>query len=185
MLEIELTESVFIEASRGHTGMLARLRALGIRIRIDDFGTGYSCSPTYAIIRQTVYQIAQQFSRGCLATQAAQPLCALRLDLRAEFGIEIIADGVENAEQLDFLVKAGCTDVQGIFSAARSLLRTKSLRCFVQGVLTPHPAPGRQVAAAAEHASGLTEAQDYDRRSGSLGKAEAGLKICSGASKRG
>jgi diguanylate cyclase (GGDEF)-like protein/PAS domain S-box-containing protein len=149
MLEIELTESVLIEASRGHTGMLARLRALGIRIAIDDFGTGYSSLAYLRDYPVDRIKIAQQFIVGLPGDAGSAAIVRATIGLAREFGIEIIAEGVENGEQLDFLVKAGCTNVQGYYFS-RPLPADKIPPLLCQGVLTPHPALDGQVAAAAQ-----------------------------------
>ena len=149
MLEIELTESVLIDAGRGHTGMLARMRALGLRIAIDDFGTGYSSLAYLRDYPVNRIKIAQQFITGLPEDAGSAAIVRATIGLAREFGIEIIAEGVENANQLDFLVKAGCTSIQGYYFS-RPMPADKIAPLLCQGVLEPQTGRDGQVSAAAQ-----------------------------------
>jgi diguanylate cyclase (GGDEF)-like protein len=115
MFELELTESVLMESNRGHADTLDRLRSLGVRIAIDDFGTGYSSLEYLRAYGANRIKISQQFVSRLPDDQASAAIVRATIGLASEFGIEIIAEGVETAEQLDFLVNFGCQRIQGYY----------------------------------------------------------------------
>ncbi len=113
MMEIELTESVLMEAAQQQSDCFERLRDLGVRIAIDDFGIGYSSLnylTTYPVNR---LKIAQElvFKVDCDFRKATVVRSAVRL--AHELGIECIAEGVETEAQARFLISAGCAHGQG------------------------------------------------------------------------
>ncbi|HXJ00524.1 MAG TPA: EAL domain-containing protein [Micropepsaceae bacterium] len=113
ILELELTESVLIEATQAHSDILDRFHALGVRLAIDDFGTGYSSLEylhAYPIDR---IKIAQQFMRYIPFDVGAAAIVKATIALAQALNLEIIAEGVETREQLDFLSRAGCRSIQG------------------------------------------------------------------------
>jgi diguanylate cyclase (GGDEF)-like protein len=136
MLELELTESVLMESIRGHADTLDRLRSLGVRIAIDDFGTGYSSLEYLRVYGANRIKIAQQFVSRLPDDQASAAIVRATIGLAREFGIEIIAEGVETAEQLDFLVNFGCQRIQGYYFGPPAPVEqvTKLLR---RGMLSP------------------------------------------------
>ena len=113
--ELELTESLLMETTRGHGDMVNQLRALGVRIAIDDFGTGYSSLEYLLVYRVSRIKIAQQFVDGLPGDPGSAAIVRATIGLAREFGIEIIAEGVETAAQLEFLVGAGCRHIQGFY----------------------------------------------------------------------
>jgi diguanylate cyclase (GGDEF)-like protein len=115
VLEIELTESVLMEATQMNRDIVDRLRQLGLRVAIDDFGTGYSSLnylSTYPVDR---VKIAQELV--IRATTDRRPATVVRaaIHLAHELGIDVIAEGVENLSQAKFLLAAGCAMAQGYY----------------------------------------------------------------------
>jgi EAL domain-containing protein (putative c-di-GMP-specific phosphodiesterase class I) len=133
-MEMELTESVLMDVTEQHSRLLQQLRQLGLQISIDDFGTGYS-SLNYL----TLHPINRlKMARELVSRVATDPRCATvvraTIRLAAELGIELLAEGVEDARQASFLARAGCQDVQGYYfsrpvdaRAATSLLRAGTI----------------------------------------------------------
>jgi len=113
LLELELTESVFIRNMTTSDGTLKRLRSLGVTIALDDFGTGYS-SLSYL---QTLHIDALKMDRGFLMEAlggkrgAAVMQCVV--EMAHALGLRVIAEGVETTAQLDFLASLGCDEIQG------------------------------------------------------------------------
>ena len=134
--ELELTESLLMETTRGHGDMVNQLRALGVRIAIDDFGTGYSSLEYLLVYRVSRIKIAQQFVDGLPGDPGSAAIVRATIGLAREFGIEIIAEGVETAAQLEFLVGAGCRHIQG-FYFSRAVPADQATRLLRQGVLEP------------------------------------------------
>jgi EAL domain-containing protein (putative c-di-GMP-specific phosphodiesterase class I) len=133
-LELELTESVLIDATRGHGEFVNQLRARGVRIAIDDFGTGYSSLEYLLVYRVSRIKIAQQFVSRLPGDSGSAAIVRATIGLAQEFGIEIIAEGVETAAQLEFLVGAGCQCIQG-FYFSRPVPAGQATLLLRQGVL--------------------------------------------------
>jgi len=129
-MEIELTESVLMEASQKHFDALGRFREIGLHLAIDDFGTGYSSLSYLTVFPVNRLKIAQElvFNVTDELRHATVVKAAIRLAL--ELGIGVIAEGVESAAQAHFLLAAGCGHAQGYHysravnvEAATALLR--------------------------------------------------------------
>jgi diguanylate cyclase (GGDEF)-like protein len=148
LIELELTETVLMASTLAHKDMLNRLRALGVRMAIDDFGTGYSSLEYLRIHSANRIKIAQEFVEGLPDDQGSGAIVRATIALAREFGIEIIAEGVETPGQLDFLVKAGCNRIQG-FYFSRPVPADQAGNLLRQGVLLP--ATGGAVEASYEH----------------------------------
>ena len=112
-LEVEITESIFLEGADETVALLHKLRALGIRIALDDFGTGYS-SLSYLrsfpfdkikIDRSFITAIAQDSSAAAIVHAIVELASALKMDTTAE--------GVEDEDQLAELRAQGCGSIQG------------------------------------------------------------------------
>ena len=113
LLELELTESVFIRSVTTSDGTLKRLESLGVTIALDDFGTGYS-SLSYL---QTLHIDALKMDRGFLleAVGGKRGAAVMRcvVEMAHALGLRVIAEGVETTAELDFLASLGCDEVQG------------------------------------------------------------------------
>jgi diguanylate cyclase (GGDEF)-like protein/PAS domain S-box-containing protein len=115
MLEVELTESVLAETATRHSGILTRLRELGLSIAVDDFGTGYSSLQylhSYPIGR---IKIAQQFMREVTGEGGDAAIVRAVIELGRALKLDVVAEGVETAAQAEFLLHAGCHIVQGFY----------------------------------------------------------------------
>jgi len=113
MLDIEITESSFMENVWRVQRTLAELKALGIRLSLDDFGTGYS---SLAYLKQfpiDKLKIDQAFVRGLPADAADAAIVRTIIAVAHELHMQVAAEGVETAVQADFLAAAGCDELQG------------------------------------------------------------------------
>ena len=120
-LEIEITESLFIDASPKALRNLETLRKMGIRVALDDFGTGYS---SLAYLRQFPFdtlKIDRAFVRELVTQHDARAIVRSIVELAAALGMSTIAEGVEEPAQYELLRRAGCAGVQG-FLIARPML---------------------------------------------------------------
>jgi len=132
-LELEITESIAMENLDLTLELLTRLRQLGISIAIDDFGTGHS-SLNYLkrfpidalkIDKSFVEDVPDRFEDAAIVRSVIQ--LAQGLNLR------VIAEGVENVEQLDFLREHGCREVQGYYFSY-PLAADKFAELFARGI---------------------------------------------------
>jgi diguanylate cyclase (GGDEF)-like protein/PAS domain S-box-containing protein len=112
-LELELTESVLMETTQKHREALDRLRRIGLRLAIDDFGTGYSSLDYLRSFHVSRLKIDRRFVEGVTTNPDDATIVRATIGLAHALGIEAVAEGVETAEQRQFLLSAGCTLAQG------------------------------------------------------------------------
>jgi diguanylate cyclase (GGDEF)-like protein len=115
MLEIELTESVFAD-EEGRTA-LRRLAALGVRLSLDDFGTGYSSLGYLRVHPVQAIKIDRSFIEEVAHNVTAATLAETMITMAHALGKQVVAEGVETMEQLEFLQQRGCDYAQGFFFA--------------------------------------------------------------------
>ena len=112
MLELEITENIVMRDPESATELLQALNALGVRIAIDDFGTGYSSLAYLKRFPLNVLKIDKTFVND-LGKDSGNAIVEASISLAQKLGFEIVAEGVETAEQLQFLRQHGCDLVQG------------------------------------------------------------------------
>ena len=112
-LEIEVTETALISDPNRALQTLNKLKSLGVTIAMDDFGTGYSSLSNVREFPLDKIKIDRSFIKAVhINKQAASIVRAIRL-LCHGLGLPVIAEGVETADELNFLIKEGFTDAQG------------------------------------------------------------------------
>lgn len=113
-LEIELTEEVFIDSGAAYGDMMQRLKDVGIRIAIDDFGTGYSSMRYLRELPLDRIKIDRSFVSEKGGQTLSEPAITQSiLSLARGLNLEVVAEGVETAEQVDLLCQQGCRYFQG------------------------------------------------------------------------
>jgi diguanylate cyclase (GGDEF)-like protein/PAS domain S-box-containing protein len=117
LLELELTESVLMEASREHNDLLLRLRKSGHRVAIDDFGSGYSSLEYLRRYPVDRIKIAQSFIADIGIVSGSDAIVRAALGLARELNIEVVVEGVETETQLAILTDWGGRIVQGYYYA--------------------------------------------------------------------
>jgi diguanylate cyclase (GGDEF)-like protein len=111
-LELEITESAFLDDSGSNLRTLARLRDMGLRIALDDFGTGYSSLGYLQKFRFSKLKIDRAFVADIVTGDESQVIVNAIIGLGKALGIRVTAEGVETRQQYDWL-KQGCHEAQG------------------------------------------------------------------------
>jgi diguanylate cyclase len=132
-LELELTESVLMEDVDSAVAFMQAVRALGVRLAIDDFGTGYSSLAYLQSFPINQLKVDRSFVQ-LLPKRGATVVHAI-LALARGFGLSVVAEGVEEQPQLDWLREAGCDIAQG-FLFGKPVPPDE----FAERYLSPHPA---------------------------------------------
>jgi diguanylate cyclase (GGDEF)-like protein len=117
LLCLELTETTFMEDARSHREVLADIQGLGVELAIDDFGTGYSSLTYLKRLPVSVLKIDQAFVRGLGRDASDTAIVKSVIDLAHALGLVVVAEGVEDADQVAHLRKLGCDQAQGYFFA--------------------------------------------------------------------
>jgi len=112
-LELEITESVLMDDALETSVNLTMLCDLGVRLSIDDFGTGYSSLSYLHRYPFNTLKIDRSFVTAALHSANAGRLIETIITMAQGLGLEVIAEGVETIEQLEFLRARGCDHVQG------------------------------------------------------------------------
>ncbi|OHC72748.1 MAG: hypothetical protein A3H93_16790 [Rhodocyclales bacterium RIFCSPLOWO2_02_FULL_63_24] len=117
LLEIELTESVVMHDAEASIELLLMLKRMGIGLAIDDFGTGYSSLSYLKRLPFDTLKVDQSFVRDVTTDHHSAELVRTIIGMAHGFKLEVIAEGVETQEQLDFLRKHDCDVIQGYLLA--------------------------------------------------------------------
>jgi diguanylate cyclase (GGDEF)-like protein len=119
-LELEVTESLFIDGSEHAYNMLRNLRTLGIRTSLDDFGTGYSSLSYLRRFPFDKIKIDKSFIADVAVGEDSVAIIRAIVALAEALGMTTTAEGVESLDQVAKLREAGCTQIQGfVFSRPR------------------------------------------------------------------
>lgn len=115
LLELELTESVFLDAPRERGDLLLRLRKSGLRIAIDDFGTGYSSLEYLSRFPVDRIKIAQTFMHDLTPGSPNAKIVKAAISLAHDLGLDVIVEGVETKEQMELVRSWSGKKVQGFY----------------------------------------------------------------------
>ncbi|HEX2080576.1 MAG TPA: EAL domain-containing protein [Longimicrobium sp.] len=118
-VRLEITESVLVENADAAASTLARLKELGVRVLMDDFGTGWSSLSALHRLPVDGLKVDRSFVAAMGHDGRAGELVASVVRLARGLGLEVVAEGVESADQLEALRALGCDAAQGfLFSPA-------------------------------------------------------------------
>ncbi|WP_174678722.1 EAL domain-containing protein [Kushneria marisflavi] len=112
-LELEITESILLDASQHNIDILHQLKQLGVRIVLDDFGTGYSSLHYLRSFPFDRLKIDQSFIREMCDSREALAIVRAVTGMGKSLEMEVTAEGVERPEQMALLQQEGCSHLQG------------------------------------------------------------------------
>ncbi|MHB8100246.1 MAG: putative bifunctional diguanylate cyclase/phosphodiesterase [Sulfuricurvum sp.] len=117
LLELELTESLFMNDNENVLELLESFRNQGITLSIDDFGTGYSSLSYLKKLPVNILKIDKSFVDGLPSEVEDTQIASSIIALGHIMGFEVLAEGVETQEQLEFLASKGCDVYQGYYKS--------------------------------------------------------------------
>ena len=115
LIEIELTEDLLAEDIDGVVEVINAIRKMGIKVSMDDFGSGYSSFNVLKRIPLDVLKLDKAFMDDIDSADKEDIIISSLIDMSKRMGLKVLCEGVENAEQVDFLANAGCDMIQGYF----------------------------------------------------------------------
>ncbi len=115
LLELEITEGLLIGDIDAIEEKLRAFRSLGLKIAIDDFGTGYSSLSYLSRFPITTLKIDRAFIHDLENNKSTAEIARAIIGLSRGLELEVVAEGAETAEHIDFLTEQGCGTVQGFF----------------------------------------------------------------------
>jgi diguanylate cyclase (GGDEF)-like protein len=116
-LELEITESLIMGDPERVRGVVEGLKGIGVRLAIDDFGTGYSSLSYLKTLPVDLIKIDRSFVMGMAADESDAAIVQSTVELAHNLGLEVVAEGVEDAQTLAALARFGCDFAQGYFIA--------------------------------------------------------------------
>jgi EAL domain-containing protein (putative c-di-GMP-specific phosphodiesterase class I) len=114
-IAIEITENTLMSASEQAVSILRELKDTGVRISIDDFGTGYSSLSYLKRFPIDTLKIDRSFVVDLPDDKESVAIARSIIALAKNLGLQVLAEGVENRSQLEFLTAEGCDRIQGFF----------------------------------------------------------------------
>jgi len=132
LFELELTESMLMQDAEGAIATLRRLKEQGIRLVLDDFGTGYSSLHYLKRLPLDSLKIDREFIADMLDDANNARIVAAIIGLARTLDMKVVAEGVENSQQLAFLRRHGCDEAQG-FGLAKPMPADDITRLLSEG----------------------------------------------------
>lgn len=128
-LEFEITESVFISAKKYASSLLHKLRRMGIKIALDDFGTGYSSLSYLQVLPIDTLKLDKSFIDKIGKNVSSSQIVGTFIDLMHRLDLSVVAEGVEDENQIAYLKQYNCDVIQG-FIWGKPMLKDKILKQF-------------------------------------------------------
>lgn len=114
-LELEVTESIFLESSDAVEAVMKELKSIGVGLSLDDFGTGYSSLSYLKKYQIDRLKIDRSFMDQVCSSQQDAVLVTTIIRMAQNLGMQVVSEGVETAGQVAFLIRQGCDLAQGFF----------------------------------------------------------------------
>lgn len=117
LIELELTESLFMDASEVVQSNLRNARDIGVKLSIDNFGTGFSCLANLKDISATKLKLGRAFIMALPEDRRSLAVVKAMVQLGKDLGMTVVAEGVENKEQMEVLRELSVDGIQGYYYA--------------------------------------------------------------------
>jgi EAL domain-containing protein (putative c-di-GMP-specific phosphodiesterase class I) len=114
-LELEITESLLMKDEKNAASTLKSLKALGVQLAIDDFGTGYSSLSRLRSFPIDRIKIDQSFIRSVTTNPDDKAIATAIISMADNLNLQVLAEGVEDSSQFNFLRAKTCDEVQGYY----------------------------------------------------------------------
>jgi diguanylate cyclase (GGDEF)-like protein len=114
-LVLEVTENIFLESSNSVETVMNALKDIGVGLSLDDFGTGYSSLSYLKRFRIDKLKIDRSFMEQVCHSQQDAILVKTIIRMAQNLGMRVVSEGVETADQVEFLIEQGCELAQGFF----------------------------------------------------------------------
>ena len=134
-LRLEITESTLLEDKIKASKQLQKLKNAGFKLLLDDFGTGYSSLTYLSQFPIDVIKIDQSFVRNIGQDKSNESIIKTIHALSTNLGLYCIAEGVETTEQIKFLEKMGCEDLQGYYFAKPMLVDELNKESTIEAII--------------------------------------------------
>lgn len=116
-LRLEITETAIMSDTSNQLALIERLRGYGFAVEIDDFGSGYSSLNMLKDMNVDTLKIDMGFLRKTAHEERSKTILQMIISLSKQLGMEVLTEGVETKEQVDFLTEFGCDIFQGYYFA--------------------------------------------------------------------
>lgn len=114
-IELELTESAFFDDKAILLDTVRKLKAFGFKVSMDDFGAGYSSLNSLKELSLDIIKLDAEFFRGADNLERSNLIVGDTISLAKKLGMQIVAEGIETREQVDFLANQDCDLIQGFY----------------------------------------------------------------------
>ncbi|HYE12018.1 MAG TPA: EAL domain-containing protein, partial [Patescibacteria group bacterium] len=127
-LQLEITETIFTKNYDNIVQTIKKINAMGVQVAIDDFGTGYSSLGQLSRLEITKLKIDRSFISEINDSESKNKIVKTIISLAESLNLELVAEGVETREQLDFLIRNDCNVVQGyLFSKPINIITLEEM----------------------------------------------------------
>lgn len=132
-IELELTESAFFDDKSVLLNTVKKLKSFGFAVSMDDFGAGYSSLNSLKELPLDVIKLDAEFFRGIDDVNRANLIVGDTISLAKKLGMQIVAEGIETREQVDFLANQDCDLIQGFYFAKPLPINEFEERAYPKG----------------------------------------------------
>ena len=140
-IELELTESAFFDDKATLLNTVRKLKDAGFKVSMDDFGAGYSSLNSLKELPLDIIKLDAEFFRSVDDINRSNLIVGETISLAKKLGMQIVAEGIETREQVDFLAQQDCDLIQGFYFSKPLPVSEFEERAFSASSSTSNPVP--------------------------------------------